>query len=148
MHFNEPGGWSENTNSDSLLRADPLLFLGVHPRLVHLLLFLVLLVVYTRGVWQWGRGRRRRAGGMGGPHPADDARLRRAVVGRGPGGGGLRRIDPVLLAALRGSGVALPYRRALQGVSLFLIFPVQVVVKGDDVGDFLFPPALFPQSGV
>lgn len=147
--MNQAGGLrTQLMASDSLIRADPLLFLGVCPRFVHLLLFLVLLIIYTPCVWQGGRGGGWSAGRMGRPHPADDPRLCGAVLGRGLGEDGFQRIDSILCAALCRSRVALPQYRALLRVSLFLVLSVQVVIEGNDVGDFLFPPALFPQPGV
>lgn len=147
--MNQAGGLrTQLTTSDSLIRADPLLFLGVCPRFVHLFLFLILLIIYTSCVWQGGRAGGWSAGRTGRPHPADNPWLCSAVLGRGLGEDGFQGIDSILCAALCRSRVALPQYRALLRVSLFLVLSVQVVIEGNDVGDFLFPPALFPQPGV
>lgn len=138
--------------SDSLIRADPLLIPGLCSGFVHLLLFLLLLVVYTLTV----RQRRCSSGwstrGMGGPHPADYARLGQAVLGRRLRRGRLQRIYSFLHTALSGSCVALPHRAHLLGVLLALLLilcpSIEIVIKGNDVGDFLSPPALFPQPWV
>lgn len=143
--------------SDSLSRVDQVLILGLCSGFVHFffLLLLFLLIVYARTVGQWGGGGRWRAAGVGGAHPADDAGLVHAVQGRRLGKRRLQWIDSFLHAVLRRnrSRVALPHRRCgplRVVVALLLVLgpSVQLVIEGNDVGDLLFPPALFPQHRV
>lgn len=133
-----------------LITRYPLFLLGLCSRLIYLLLFL--LVVYTLGVRQRRRRYGRCAAGMRGPHPVDYARLRHAILGKRLREDRLQRVNPFFHTALSRSGVTFPHPANLLGVVfpvlLILSSSIQIIIKGNDVGDLLFLPPLLPQPWV
>lgn len=133
---------------DSLVRGQSVLDSSSgFPRLL-LFVVLLLLVLCALAVGERRPSRGRRAAGPRRPDPASVLRLWDAVLGRRPGQRRLQRVDAFLHAALSRSAAATPRLRLFIAVLLILSPAVQVVVEGNDVGDFLPPPSLLPQPRV